>query len=50
MNNICNLNTITWTDPFSRWFWEAVCGKGGIFLTVVAVLGLLLYVILKKNK
>jgi len=37
MHNICQLDTITWINPLNRFFWEGLCGYGGVTLVVVMV-------------
>lgn len=38
MNRICDLSSITWTDPFKRWSYEWGCEHINIVVTIVVLL------------
>jgi len=49
MTRICDFNGIYWKNPFDRWFMEALCGRGGTLIIILAVLLLITYLIVKLS-
>ncbi len=50
MTSFCNFDNIYWINPFTRWFFEALCGQGGTVLVVLVVLITIVYFLAKLSQ